>query len=89
MSTPTRRKPGVCWVCGCKEDPPEPRGPNADFWANAERTLCNALICGLIDALTDATGYLTVIGSGYEPDADAITAKGLRLLRRARKEARW
>ena len=70
-------KPGTCTVCGCTDESGCLEGCG---WANAEHTLCDSLVCVLVDALT----YVERVGftKGARKDVQ-------RLLRRARKEARW
>lgn len=70
-----RPKPGTCRVCGCTDEMGCAEGCE---WADA--SLCTSLVCMLVDTLS----YVERVGF-----TKGARKEVRRLLRRARKEARW
>lgn len=70
-------QPDTCRVCGCTDE----RGClEGCAWADEEHTLCDSLVCVLVDLLA----YVERVGF-----TKGARKEVRRLLRRARKEARW
>ncbi len=77
----SRPKPGTCRVCGCTDEMGCAEGCG---WADEDRTLCDSVVCLLVETLAAALPYI-------EGGNKAVELRSVckRLLRRARKEARW
>lgn len=78
-----KSRPGVCRICGCTDEMGCLEGCG---WADAERTHCTSLVCELTDVLGRALG-----APGFDPPRPGVSWRkdGARVLRRARREARW